>query len=284
MSEEAAIRFGVFTKPWPDRSLDDLGRFIAGLGFSAIELPVRPGFQVEPASAIEGLPRAKDILAQHGVEIASVAAPLEERVFEACARAEVPVIRTMAPLARGNYVAAERALAHTLRETVPWCRRYGVKLGVQEHYGDMVNVGVGLLHLLEAVDGAPHVGAIWDAAHDALAGQEPETSLDVVWDHLLMVNLKNAYYRRTTGPEAPAAGWDRYFTTGRHGLASWRRVLAVLGERGYRGTVCLTAEYTDEARVDELIAEDLAFAQSTWADVQATREVPAVGVGGPGDR
>jgi hypothetical protein len=76
--------------------------------------------------------------------------------------------------------------------------------------------------------------------------------------------LKNAIWVRTNGPEAEVAEWGVYWTSGRHGLASWPRVVAELKRRGYAGTVCLTAEYTDEASVERLVAEDLAFARSLF--------------------
>ena len=38
----------IFTKPWKTLSLPDLAEHIKSLGFDLIELPVRPGFQVEP--------------------------------------------------------------------------------------------------------------------------------------------------------------------------------------------------------------------------------------------
>ena len=41
------FRFTVFTKPWR-MPIGELGAFVGGLGFSGVELPVRPGFQVEP--------------------------------------------------------------------------------------------------------------------------------------------------------------------------------------------------------------------------------------------
>lgn len=34
--------------------------------------------------------------------------------------------------------------------------------------------------------------------------------------------------------------------------------------RGYAGVVCLPAEYTDEAAVDRLIAEDIVFAKTLF--------------------
>jgi hypothetical protein len=79
-----------------------------------------------------------------------------------------------------------------------------------------------------------------------------------------MVNLKNAIWQRTNGPEAEYAEWKHYWTSGRHGLAVWPRVAAELNRRGYRGVVCITAEYSDAAAVDRLASEDLDFARSLF--------------------
>jgi len=79
-----------------------------------------------------------------------------------------------------------------------------------------------------------------------------------------MVNFKNAYYIRSNGSEAEEAKWNRYFTTGIHGHCSLSRTVKYLKERGYEGTVCLSAEYTDEANVNSYITKDIAYIKSLF--------------------
>ena len=67
----------VFTKPWRDKSLPELAEFVRDLGFTGIELPVRPGYQVPPED-VANLPAAAKILSEHGVRIGSVAGPTDE--------------------------------------------------------------------------------------------------------------------------------------------------------------------------------------------------------------
>jgi sugar phosphate isomerase/epimerase len=260
------MKLAVFTKPWPQDSVPDLAKRVAGLGFDSAEVPVRPGFQLDMERAEKELPTLVAVFADHGLTVASVATALDERAFAGCANAGIGIIRIMAPITRGQYLRSEEELRTQLVDAVALCERYGVKIGVQQHYGDNVCDATGLRLLLGGVDDR-WVGAIWDAAHDALAGLEPENGLDLIWDRLLMVNLKNAYYRRINGPEALQAEWGRHFTSGRHGLASWPRVLAELKRRNYSGTVCLTAEYHDEGDVDRLCREDVEYVQSLMAEV-----------------
>jgi len=257
------ITFSVFTKPWK-MPLPELGEHVAGLGFDAIELPVRPGYQVEPENVARGLPEAARILARSGVRIASVAGPTDEATVLACAEAGVPIIRTMARVGPAGYLASVAALQAEYTALLPALERTGVVIGVQNHCDRFVTNAVGLLDLLAPFE-PRHVAAVWDAAHEALNGMGPDMALEVVWPHLCMVNLKNAFWQRTTGPEAEVATWRHYWTSGRQGLASWPRVIAELRRRGYSGTICLPAEYTDEEAVDRLIVEDLAFARGLFA-------------------
>jgi sugar phosphate isomerase/epimerase len=255
--------FSVFTKPWK-MPLPELGPFVKGLGFDAIELPVRPGYQVPPENVSRGLPEAAKMLAEAGVKIASIAGPTDEITIAACAAAGVPVIRVMVPIGDEGYLAAVARAQQEYDALIPVLERYGIQIGVQNHCDRFVANALGLLHLLGRYD-PKHIGAVWDAAHNALNGEDPELALDAIWPHLLMVNLKNAFWRRRNGPEAEDVEWRPYWTSGRQGLASWPRVARELKKRGYRGVICLTAEYDDEESVDRLAAEDVAYARQLLA-------------------
>jgi hypothetical protein len=98
-----------------------------------------------------------------------------------------------------------------------------------------------------------------------MCGEEPEYAIDIIWSQLRMVNLKNVFMKRQTGPEAADVVWKPYWTSGRQGLASWPRVVAELKRRNYSGVICLTAEYSDEEDVDRLIAEDIVYAKSLFS-------------------
>lgn len=258
------IVFSVFTKPWQQIPVAELGKLIAGYGFDGVEFPVRPGYQVEPENIETGLPKLARSFADFGLKITSIAGPTNEAAFSACASAGVPIIRTGFGLLKEGYLASERRAQDELDGMVPLSERYGVKVGIQNHAGSFVPINaMGIRHLIEKYD-PKHVGAIWDSMHNALNGEEPEMGLDIVWSHLCMVNLKNAYWQRITGTEAISAEWQAHATTGRQGLASWPRVAEFLKKRNYEGVVCLTAEYSAHDQVNRLIAEDIAFAKSLF--------------------
>jgi sugar phosphate isomerase/epimerase len=257
------IAFSVFTKPWK-MPLAELGEHVRRLGYDGIELPVRPGYQVEPENVGRDLPRAARALADQGVRIYSVAGPTDQATIEACAEARIPTIRVMVRIGPEGYLAAESATWRLYDSLLPYLDRAGVKIGVQNHFGRFVPNAAGLRSFLARYD-PKHVGAVWDAAHEAVAGAEPELAIELVWSHLCMVNLKNVFWQRANGPEAEHAEWKHYWTSGRHGLAVWPRVAAELNRRGYQGVVCVTAEYSDQSEVDRLAADDLAFARSLFS-------------------
>lgn len=259
------FEYSVFTKPWKMPG-PELARFVHDLGFDGIELPVRPGFQVEPERVGQDLPVVADQLAGCGVRIFSVAAPADEPTIAACGALNIPFVRVMVDIPRDEgYLEAVAEAQREYDRLVPLLEEHGVALGVQNHCGRYVPHAMGLWHCIAKYD-PKHVAAVWDAAHEAIGGAEPELAIDMVWSHLRMVNLKNAYWRRRSGPEAEDVEWGSYWTNGRQGLASWPRIAQELKRRDWRGIVCLTAEYSDHDHADRLIAHDVAYAKSLLDD------------------
>jgi sugar phosphate isomerase/epimerase len=257
--------YSVFTKPWKT-ALTDLAKHVRKLGFDGIELPVRPGYQVEPRFVAKGLPNAVKILADNGLQIFSIAGPTDEATIAACGEAGVPVIRICVGIEGNHYLAEETRRRKEFDKLVPLLEKHGVKLGLQNHCGKSVANAMQLRSLVKKYD-PKKIAVVWDAAHNALNGEEPEHAIDIVWSHLCMVNLKNAFWKLRTGPDAPYAQWTEYWTTGRHGLASWPRVAAELKRRNWTGVLCLSAEYSDRDYVDRLIGEDMSFAKYLFDSV-----------------
>lgn len=257
------ISFSVFTKPWKKLTVPQLGELISAYGFDGIEFPLREGFQVEPHEAEQGLRKLAEQLAAYGLTVFSVAGSLEERTFAGCAEAGIPLIRIMAPIQKDGYLASTDRLRRQLEQTVPLCAKYGVAVGIQPHFGHFVPDASGTMRLIDGFD-PRHIGVIWDAAHDALAGQRPEYGLEIVWPHLHMINLKNAYYIREPAKGEGRAVWKRHFCGGAEGLGSWPEAADYAKRRGYAGAVCLSAEYSDETQLDRLLREDLAYAKALF--------------------
>lgn len=266
-AQPSKTQFAVFVKPWKDLSLPKLAMRVQQLGFNLIELPIRLGYPIEPTRIEEDLPNAVKVLADLGVAIGNVTVDLpltDERLYAACAANNISMNRVMFKRSSPSYWESEAAARRQLDAAMPLCEQYGVKIGVQNHYGGSIPINsMGLYHLVKEYD-PRWVGAIWDCADNALQGEDALTGLELVQSHLCMVNLKNAYWRRTNPPDGSVAQWGAYFCAGPHGRTSWAEVAKGVKGVGYTGPLTFSAEYTDETYTDRLLEADLAFARTLF--------------------
>src|SRR5262245_59792024 len=105
-----SVSFSVFTKPWRTLPLADLAHLVDTLGFSGVELPIRPGFQVEPEHLSRDLPEAIRIFATYGIAITSVATLPTPAAIAACGELNIPLIRVMADIGPDGYLATTARL------------------------------------------------------------------------------------------------------------------------------------------------------------------------------
>jgi sugar phosphate isomerase/epimerase len=273
-----ANRFSVFTKPWKSQSLNELGVLVKNMGFDALEYPLREGFQVQPSEGARGILRLVKSLEKHGVLVTSLAAGIDvhtsdgkgevagvnEEVFAGCGEAGIPVIRICQSFNRGlGFHENMDALRRKYDRILPFCRKYQVTLGIQMHYGSADITGSYDSYILLKEYDPRYIAAVWDAGHSGLAGENPRYALDCLWSHLCMVNFKAARWFREN-PAAPGdeAPWGAEWVTAREGMGSWAAAAAYLKSRGYSGTVCLPAEYSDESQVERYVREDLGYIKS----------------------
>jgi sugar phosphate isomerase/epimerase len=274
------LQFSVFTKPWRSQSLDELGELVAGMGFDAVEYPLRDGYQVQKEDGAAGLRKLVNTLKSHGVAVASIACGIDvavedgkgkpvgatEELFFGCGEAGIPIVRICQGFNREIGFHENIAALRSQYDAIALlAEKHGVTLGVQMHYGsaDITNSYDSYL-LLKDYD-PKHVAAVWDSGHSGLAGESPRYALDCLWNNLCMVNFKAAYWVRRNGPEAETAKWGVHWTTGANGMGNWSEAVQYLKERGYKGAVCLPAEYSDEANVEAYARRDIQYIRSLFA-------------------
>jgi sugar phosphate isomerase/epimerase len=252
------IALTVFTKPWTD-PLEQLADKVAGLELDGVELPIRPGYQVQPENVTTSLPLAVRILKSRGLETRSAAAPLEPAIIRACGDAGIPIVRSMVgiELGKASYVetiAAHRRLWDSL---IPILDDAKVTIGIQNHSGNNVGSAIGLYHLIEKYE-PRHVCAILDMAHAAIAGEPTELAIDLLWPRMRgLINFKAAFRDRVNGPEEVEAEYRTHWTTAAHAAYSWSALVAELIKRRFKGTFCLPAEYTDPAGAPQRMGDDV---------------------------
>ena len=261
--------FRIFAKPWKDLSLEAMAEHVKSLGFNQLEFPVRPGFWCEPDTMDKSLPRTVKQLGEMGVTIGNITtsgiALDDERIYAACAEAGISMNRVMFRVGDMNYWEAEKAARQQLDTALPLLEQYNIQIGIQNHSKKFVGINaMGLYHLVKDYD-PKYVAGVWDPAHNSLEGEEIEIAMDILEGHMCMLILKNAFWRRTTGPEAELAEWEIYWTSGWQGRASWPSVAAKYKQQNADIPLCMAAEYTDEEAVDRLTVADLAYAIEVFA-------------------
>jgi len=272
--------FSVFTKPWKTQTLDELGEFVAGMGFDAVEYPLREGFQVQPQDGKGGVKKLVDTFKKYGIKVSSIAGGIDvavvdgkgevvgvtEELFAACGENGVPVIRICQSLDRTKGFHENIASLRVKYDVIArLAEKHGVTLGVQMHYGYADITASYDSYILLKDYNPKHIAAVWDAGHSGLAGENPRLALDCLWNNLCMVNFKSAYWYRSNGPEAECAEWGVYWTTGRNGMCPWSEAAAYLKERGYNGVICLPAEYSDEKNVEKYTRDDLNYIKELFS-------------------
>jgi sugar phosphate isomerase/epimerase len=277
------VKFSVFTKPWRTQSLDELGELVASFGFDAVEYPLRGGYQVQPQDGAAGIKRLVTTLKKHGVAVTSIAGGVDvaahegegkgevtgstRELFEACGENGIGVVRICQGFDKNlDFQANVSKLRFRYDAVAEIAEKTGVTLGVQMHFGQHCVFGSFDTKLLLKNYDKKHVSAVWDAGHSGLAGENPRYALEVLWPHLSMVNFKAAYWHSKTGPEAAKASFGVKWTTGPYGMCDWKAAVDYLKERGYKGTVCLPAEYSDEPNVDAYTRFDIDYIKGLFAD------------------
>jgi sugar phosphate isomerase/epimerase len=254
---EIKNRFTVFTKPWQEETLEELGKLVKRLGFDGVELAVRPGYQVVPERVDTDLKEAVKILGDQGVIIGSIAGPTDRRTIAACGECEIPIIRICQGIDLNvGYMESVTRIRKEYDALVPYLQEAGVAIGVQNHCGNMIASAIGTMHLIEQYD-PQVVCAVYDPAHSAVDGETEEMGLDIVWSHLRLFNFKSASHRRTNRITAEEAEWEILWTTARHSGYSWRKMVSLLQQRGYTGDICLPAEYSKSSGGGQMMGSDV---------------------------
>ncbi len=250
-----------FTKPWKEQSLDEICRLLQRIGFNGMEYCLREGYQIEPLQAQQELIKLKNQCSGYGITLTSIAGPMNKEIFIACSDARIPFIRTLVPLSID--AGFEKALEHGhqfIESFLGYAEKYKITVGIQLHTGSLINSSFELYRLVSHYN-SPYLRAIWDCAHSTLAGENPKTSLSILFPYLCSVNLKNVDYVQTDNPEQR---WRSRIVTGKKGIANWPLIVSELKTLGYSQNITITHEYDNRLMLTNQLEEDCNYLKSLW--------------------
>lgn len=255
------MKSAIFSKFMKGYSVEQLGEKVRSLGFSAIEFPVRPGFQCEPEEVSTRLiPLIKRLRDDFGVDVPIVtnghdpSSSSIQALYEACGEAGVEFIRPGYWGVTGmDYWAAYDKAIKQLKGLEHLSEKCGVKTAIHMHSGKLLTANCLGTQLLTRECDPQYVGVYFDPGHMALDGEDYEMGLGIVRSHLCLVGIKNCCYMGSEG------NWKSSWVSLTEGLVPWAAVIQLLKSIDYDGTLCFHAEYSEHDRTADLVASDLQY-------------------------
>lgn len=261
----------VFTKPWKDKTLEEVADLMKSLGVDGVELPIREGFQVTPQTINSMLPKAKQIFESRGLIIGSIAGSLEKKTIQAMGESGISILRVCVPIdIQKGYFESVVEYRQKILSLENDLKENGVKIGLQNHHGYNIQTALALRHLLEGIP-SEIAGSVVDFGHCGLAGEHSDMALDIAGDTLLMVNFKSAYWARVNDLDEKEGKHQVVWCSSQFGLYSWQEAFECLREINYSGLICLPAEYNHIGDESPLIGNDVV--ERLVVDIKTARDI-----------
>jgi len=239
-----------FPKAFPDLDADCLAGLSVDLGYTGIELCVRPSYQVySDTDLVHSLQHTVAKCASKGIKVVGIAADLNERVIQACGTVGISYIRVLLGLEKKQPVpqAVQNSLKR-LEQFIPIAEKEQVIIGIQEHINTVAWNSLLLYQIIQRYQ-SPFVRGIWDAAQSALAGESVTFGLGFLLPYCCSVQCKNLRYD----------GTKPIIVEAQEGILSWTEFASELKKQTYHGNITVSHEYSDQLHVKEHLRHDAAY-------------------------
>lgn len=266
----------IFSKFLVSLSLEEMAARVKKMGFDGVDLPVRPGSQIDHSTAQKELPKAAKILSDFGLSLPTIVTgiarrsdPYAESVFAAAAEAGVKMLRTASWSYRSgdDYWKKMDQARRDLESLESLCEKYKVKANFQIHSGNCLNCNCASAAIMLKNRDPKLVGLQIDPGHLAISGEDYDMAIAITGDYLHSVNVKSPRYYATSDPNGRFY-WKVIWTPLSEGLVPWDLVFRILKKRGYEGPLLIHGEYPVERSVEltsELVERDLKYVRELLA-------------------
>jgi sugar phosphate isomerase/epimerase len=265
------MRLVMFSKHLGPLSVPEAGKRVKEIGFSGLDLTVRPGGHLPPEQVEKGLPEAVKQLADLGLSvpmistgITSAAEPHAEAILATAAAQGIRDLKL-------GYWKYERfgKLRQQLDEARKaieglegLARKHGVRVCVHIHSGDYLSAEAGNVYQMISGRDPHHIGAYLDPGHMTLEGFEGGwiQGVDLLQNWISMIAVKSFQFIPERNAETRETKWKARIGPLREGTVRWREVFKCLKQLGWDGTVTFHSEYQGaeswrDLSVEELIAQ-----------------------------
>lgn len=250
----------MFSKHFPELSYEDLGKTCRDLGFTGIDLTVRPKGHVLPERVTDDLPRAIDTLRKSGLEVPMITTELTS------ASGATPILKTAAQLGVSyfkagywRYNATDPAtrieqVAADIKGLATLAAEYKIAMGLHNHSGTYVGEAVwDTWEMIRHLD-PRWTGFYYDPGHATIEGGlgGREISQRLVTPRLKMVSLKDFYWNKAVPVWCPMG----------EGVVNWKQIFEGFNRANFTGPFSLHLEYDEGMSVAARVAavrKDLSY-------------------------
>ena len=252
------MRYIMFSKHLQTMSVREAGKTIKSLGFSGVELTVRPGGHILPDNVGEDLPRAVEELRAEGLEVPAIVVEIHNRsqeyseaVCKAAGKVGAKELRTASHRYRGFGTIREQIAAaqKDAKDLEALGKEYGVRLCIHCHSGDFLSgQGATLANIIDDTD-PKHVGVSLDVGHLTTEGGKSgwKQSIDLLQNRVGIVAVKSFGWFHEPDPKSKELTWIPKLVPLEEGNVRWRQAFELLRQVGWdadgQSLVSIHSEY-----------------------------------------
>lgn len=237
----------LFSKPLQFLQVPEMATALAAMGFNGIDLTIRKGGHVEPATAVTDLPIAVASIRKAGLEVPMVVT----EILDPKHSLSEPILKTLANLGIKQYRTAyttfkpELGVAKSLevfkKDFVALAalnKKYGVKGAYQNHSG--VRLGSSVWDLWTVLkDADPQwMGIQYDPKHACIEGQQSWVhSFELVKDYVHSINIKDFHWHKK------GQAWQQLQVPLGEGMVDFKKFFNLVKQYNLNVPVSLHLEY-----------------------------------------
>lgn len=267
----------LFSKHLPSMSWRQLAQTVKKIGFSGVDLTVRPGGHVFPERAAEDLPKAVAAIQAEDLSVPMITTGLTS----ANDPSAKPILSTAGKLGihfyKPGYYRYEfkdvrlelEKFRHEFTALIELGKQIGIQCGFHNHEGSL---GAPLWDVASVIDrlDPKWAGYYFDVRHAVVEGGGAgwKIALNLIAPRLKMIAVKDFYWEKS------AKGWRIVNCPLGEGMVDWKQYFKLLRQANFHGPVSLHLEYeipgaTPAAKEENTIAaaqRDLEFLKARLAE------------------
>ena len=237
----------LFSKPLQFLPVPEMATALAAMGFNGIDLTIRKGGHVEPATAVTDLPIAVAAIRRAGLEVPMVVTeiidpkhPLSEPIIKTLANLGIKQYRTAFTAFRPEIGVAKSldVFKKDFAALAALNKKYGVKGAYQNHSGLRLGGSVWDIWTVLRDADPKWMGIQYDPKHACIEGQQSWVhSFELVKDHVHSINIKDFHWHKK------GQAWQQLQVPLGEGMVDFKKFFNLVKQYNLNVPVSLHLEY-----------------------------------------